>query len=396
MPGTSSCSDRRIAATRGRRSVRTSRTTTREQMGENPSAIPYQTIVAMAESPRKKDLLYVGTDDGRLHTTIDGGKEWTELTLAAAGAPLDLAPGAVAARGRHRVRHAARPRRRRLRRLSSTSPRTSARRSSRSRRTSRPGPVNVIREDPRNPNVLYAGTDFGVFVSTNGGAPVGRARRQPAVGAGLRSAVPQARQRARDLDLRPRHVGDGRLSVRREMTQPPVDDPLWYKDAVIYQVHVRAFFDSNDDGVGDFRGPDAASSTTSSRSASPRSGCCPSIRRRSATTATTSPTTRACIRRYGTLTRLSRRSWMRRTRAACASSPSSSSTTRRISIRGSRRRGARQRGIVEARLLRLERHGREVRRRADHLQGHRAIELDVGSGRRAVLTGTASSTISPI
>jgi maltose alpha-D-glucosyltransferase/alpha-amylase len=32
------------------------------------------------------------------------------------------------------------------------------------------------------------------------------------------------------------------------------DDPLWYKDAVIYQLHVRAFFDKNDDGVGDFRG----------------------------------------------------------------------------------------------------------------------------------------------
>jgi maltose alpha-D-glucosyltransferase/alpha-amylase len=31
-------------------------------------------------------------------------------------------------------------------------------------------------------------------------------------------------------------------------------DPLWYKDAVIYEVHVRAFFDSNGDGIGDFRG----------------------------------------------------------------------------------------------------------------------------------------------
>src|SRR5471032_2984978 len=29
---------------------------------------------------------------------------------------------------------------------------------------------------------------------------------------------------------------------------------LWYKDAVIYQAHVRAFFDSNDDGIGDFAG----------------------------------------------------------------------------------------------------------------------------------------------
>jgi maltose alpha-D-glucosyltransferase/alpha-amylase len=31
-------------------------------------------------------------------------------------------------------------------------------------------------------------------------------------------------------------------------------DPLWYKDAVIYQVHVKAFFDANDDGIGDFPG----------------------------------------------------------------------------------------------------------------------------------------------
>ena len=32
------------------------------------------------------------------------------------------------------------------------------------------------------------------------------------------------------------------------------DDPLWYKDAVIYQAHVKSFFDSNNDGVGDFQG----------------------------------------------------------------------------------------------------------------------------------------------
>jgi maltose alpha-D-glucosyltransferase / alpha-amylase len=32
------------------------------------------------------------------------------------------------------------------------------------------------------------------------------------------------------------------------------DDPLWYKDAVFYEVHVRAFKDSNGDGIGDFRG----------------------------------------------------------------------------------------------------------------------------------------------
>ncbi|HJE27786.1 MAG TPA: maltose alpha-D-glucosyltransferase, partial [Pseudomonas nitrititolerans] len=33
-----------------------------------------------------------------------------------------------------------------------------------------------------------------------------------------------------------------------------IKDPLWYKDAVIYQVHLKSFFDSNNDGVGDFAG----------------------------------------------------------------------------------------------------------------------------------------------
>jgi maltose alpha-D-glucosyltransferase/alpha-amylase len=32
------------------------------------------------------------------------------------------------------------------------------------------------------------------------------------------------------------------------------DDPLWYKDAITYQAHVKSFFDSNNDGIGDFPG----------------------------------------------------------------------------------------------------------------------------------------------
>ena len=38
------------------------------------------------------------------------------------------------------------------------------------------------------------------------------------------------------------------------MHTPLTLDPLWYKDAVIYQLHVKSFFDSNDDGIGDFPG----------------------------------------------------------------------------------------------------------------------------------------------
>ena len=32
------------------------------------------------------------------------------------------------------------------------------------------------------------------------------------------------------------------------------DDPLWYRDAIIYEVHVSTFYDSDGDGIGDFSG----------------------------------------------------------------------------------------------------------------------------------------------
>ena len=139
------------------------------QMGQNPSAIPYQTIIAVAESPKKKDLLYAGTDDGRLHTTIDGGKEWTELTMKlpvrrwiSRVTPSSHAEGTVyvTQRGREDDDFAA-----------YIYKSTDFGKTFQSIVNNIPaGPVNVIREDPQNPNVLYVGTDFGVFVSTNGGA----------------------------------------------------------------------------------------------------------------------------------------------------------------------------------------------------------------------------------
>ena len=36
--------------------------------------------------------------------------------------------------------------------------------------------------------------------------------------------------------------------------RPATSDPLWYKDAIFYQLHVKAFFDADDDGIGDFQG----------------------------------------------------------------------------------------------------------------------------------------------
>ena len=42
--------------------------------------------------------------------------------------------------------------------------------------------------------------------------------------------------------------------VAAPASAPPVALPYWYKDAIVYQLHVKAFFDSDDDGSGDFSG----------------------------------------------------------------------------------------------------------------------------------------------
>src|SRR3954451_22074226 len=48
----------------------------------------------------------------------------------------------------------------------------------------------------------------------------------------------------------------GVLSAAGSFVRPQAGsgDPLWYKDALIYQLHIKAFFDANNDGIGDFEG----------------------------------------------------------------------------------------------------------------------------------------------
>ena len=68
-----------------------------------------------------------------------------------------------------------------------------------------------------------------------------------------------------------------------------VDDPLWYKDAIVYQLHVKVFGDSSQDGIGDFRGLISAWTTSRSWEWIP-CGSCRSIPRRCGTTVTILPT----------------------------------------------------------------------------------------------------------
>ena len=139
-----------------------------QMLPKSSSEIPYQTITALAESPRVKGLIYAGTDDGRLHVTADAGKTWTDIgrTVPSKKWYSRVVPSQhsddvvyITQRGREDDDFAAYAYRSTDRGKTFTSIVSNL----------PAGPVNVIREDPKNPNVLYLGTDFGAFVSTDGG-----------------------------------------------------------------------------------------------------------------------------------------------------------------------------------------------------------------------------------
>jgi len=131
--------------------------------------IPHQLVITISESPKKKGLIYTGTDDGRLYMSLDDGKEFRELTAALSpkkewigtvlASKYDEATVYVAQQGRYDEDFAVR-----LYKSTDTG------RTFRSIAGNLPGgPINMIREDPVSPNVLYAANDFGVYVTTNGG-----------------------------------------------------------------------------------------------------------------------------------------------------------------------------------------------------------------------------------
>jgi hypothetical protein len=142
-----------------------------KQMGINPSAIPYQSITQIGESPKRQGLLYVGTDDGHLWLTRDDGKTWTELTASIPMTTRKWVSRIVPSRTDEGTVYVAE----RGREDDDFAPylwkSTDYGKTWKSIVGNIPaGSVNVIREDPAVPNLLYAGNDFGVYVSTDGGA----------------------------------------------------------------------------------------------------------------------------------------------------------------------------------------------------------------------------------
>jgi photosystem II stability/assembly factor-like uncharacterized protein len=130
------------------------------------------TLTTLAESPLKKGLLYTGSDDGMVHVSRDGGDHWTNVS--------ERIPAVPANRWITRVE------------CSSFAEGTAYLSLDRHRNEDRKpylfktddwgknwkpitgnlpaeGPIHVVRADPRNPDLLFVGTEFGLFVSLDGG-----------------------------------------------------------------------------------------------------------------------------------------------------------------------------------------------------------------------------------
>lgn len=136
--------------------------------------VTYCTITTISESPLKPGLIWVGTDDGKVWITQNGGATWTDVSanLIKAGAPDERWVSRVLAsfhkEGRAYVTKSGlrsddfKPYVYKTEDYGATWKAIITGLPDRS--------VNVIIEDRKNPNLLFVGTDGGVYVSIDGGA----------------------------------------------------------------------------------------------------------------------------------------------------------------------------------------------------------------------------------
>jgi photosystem II stability/assembly factor-like uncharacterized protein len=138
---------------------------------DNTSIEYYDTIFAIAESPLEKGLIWVGTDDGLVQLTRDGGKNWSNVTpkdlpewsmiSLIDPSPQDVGTAYVAV-DRHRLDdfkpyiYKTTEYGKQWTKLISGIPDNAY--------------VHVVREDPKRRGLLYAGTETGIYVSFDDGA----------------------------------------------------------------------------------------------------------------------------------------------------------------------------------------------------------------------------------
>jgi photosystem II stability/assembly factor-like uncharacterized protein len=141
------------------------------QISLNDGQSSYGNLTAVAESPLDADVLYTGSDDGRVHVTRDGGATWTDVSANIGGLPTNTyVTRIVASNGVAGTVYAAFDGHRsddfasyvyvsddfgaNWRAITSGLPMTS---------------VNALAQHPDNPRLLFVGNEVGVYVSADGG-----------------------------------------------------------------------------------------------------------------------------------------------------------------------------------------------------------------------------------
>ncbi|HEX8560155.1 MAG TPA: hypothetical protein VF668_18810 [Pyrinomonadaceae bacterium] len=139
---------------------------------ENTGAEYHTTVISLAESPARAGVIWAGTDDGNLQVTTDGGRNWRNVTgnvpgLAANSPVSHVEPSRADADLLYVSfdRHQLDDRRPYVYRTADGG------RSFQNITGNLPANayVWVVREDPKNPRLLYAGTELGLYVSYTGG-----------------------------------------------------------------------------------------------------------------------------------------------------------------------------------------------------------------------------------
>jgi photosystem II stability/assembly factor-like uncharacterized protein len=142
---------------------------------DNSSAEMHTTIYSISESPKEKDLIWVGTDDGNLQLTRDGGKTWNNVVGNVSGLPKNSwvswvhasnfdAGTAYAAFDRHTFGDMTPYLFKTMDYGKTWTPLVTAQDAKGIR-----GYAHVIKEDVVKPDLLFLGTEFGLWVSIDGG-----------------------------------------------------------------------------------------------------------------------------------------------------------------------------------------------------------------------------------
>lgn len=143
-----------------------------DAVSKNQSTDVFGQLTTIAESPLDENILYAGTDDGLIHVTTDGGKNWTKIDNIP-GVPAQTYVNKIIASSKNKnVAYVAFNHHRYGDFKPYLFKTTDAGKTWTAIQNNLParGTVYCVAEDNVNPNLLFAGTESGVYFSIDGGA----------------------------------------------------------------------------------------------------------------------------------------------------------------------------------------------------------------------------------